>query len=337
MIKEVLNKTQNTPDYPDSFKLDGFVITDQINIANQFNAYFSSIGTKLASQIPGKYFKDYLHSPVNNVNFKFKLIYIENTVNIIDGLKTKSSCGHDGLSVKILKQIIYELSSPITLIINQSLNTGIFPDRLKIAKVIPVYKKDDAKMFENYRPISILPAISKILEKTIFNQLHDYFQDNKLYCKNQYGFRRNHSTEYAALELIDRVIVDMDKSEIPFSIFIDLSKAFDTLDHNILINKLQYYGIKDTALDLFQSYLSNRRQYVQIGNNKSDTTAITTGVPQGSILGPQLFIIYINDIIKFSTLFHTIIYADDTTLVGRDFKICNGHSLSENINMKLPS
>ena len=109
------------------------------------------------------------------------------------------------------------------------------------------------------------------------------------------------------------------KIEIPFSIFIDLSNAFDTLDHNniMLINKLQYYGIKGTALDLFQSCLSNRRQYVKIGNNKSDTTASTTGVPQGSILGPQLFIIYINDIIKFSTLFHTIIYADDTTLVGK--------------------
>ena len=103
-------------------------------------------------------------------------------------------------------------------------------------------------MFENYRPISILPAISKILEKTFFNQLNYYFQDNKRYCKNQYGFRRNHPTEYAALELIDRVILDMDKNEIPFSIFIDLSKAIDTLDHNILINKLQYYGIKGTAL-----------------------------------------------------------------------------------------
>ena len=147
------------------------MITDKINIANQFNAYFSSIDTKLASQIPvdkGKSFKDYLHSPVNNVNFKFKLIDIEHTVNVIDGLKTKSSCWHDGLSVKILKQIKYELSSSITLIINQSLNTGIFPERLKIAKVIPIYKKDDAKMFENYRPISILPAVSKILEKTIF-------------------------------------------------------------------------------------------------------------------------------------------------------------------------
>ena len=140
---------------------------------------------------------------------------------------------------------------------------------------------------------------------------------------------RNHSTEYAALELIDRVILDMDKSEIPFSIFIDLSKAVDTLDHNMLTNKLKYYGIKGTALYLFQSHLSNRRQYVQFGNNKSDTTEITTGVPQGSILGPQLFIIYINYIIKFSTLFHTIIYADNTTLVGkcRHFELCNGHYL----------
>ena len=162
------------------------MIADKITIANQFNTYFSSIGTKLASQTPankGKSFKDYLHSPVNNVNFKFKLVDIENTVNIIDGLKTKYSCGHDGLC---LRQIKYEISSSRTLIINQSLTTGFFPERLEIAKVIPIYKKDDVKLFENYRPISILPAISKILEKTIFNQLHDYFQDNKLYCKNQY-------------------------------------------------------------------------------------------------------------------------------------------------------
>ena len=167
-------------------------------------------------------------------------------------MKTKSSCGHDGLSVKMLKQIKYDISSSITLIINQSLTSGIFPERLKIAKVIPIYKKDDVKMFENYRPISILPAISKILEKTNFNQLNYYFQDNKRYCKNQYVFRRN-PTEYAALELIDRVILDMDKNEIPFSIFIDLSKAIYTLDRNILINKLQYYGIKGTALDLFRA------------------------------------------------------------------------------------
>ena len=132
----------------------------------------------------------------------------------------------------------------------------------------------------------------------------------------------------------------MDKSEIPFRIFIDLSKDFDTLDHNILINKLQYYGIKGTALYLFQSYLSNRRQYVQFGNNKSDTTEITTGVPQGSILGPQLFIIYINDNyhkIQYTFSHYNKLYADDTTLVGkfRHFELRNGHSLSENINYEI--
>ena len=118
MVKEVLHKTHTIPNYPEYFKLDGCVITDKINIANQFNKYFSSIGTKLASQIPAdkcKYLKDFLHSPVNNVNLKFKLIDIENTVNSIDSLKTKSSCGHDGLSVKMLKQIKYKMSSSITL------------------------------------------------------------------------------------------------------------------------------------------------------------------------------------------------------------------------------
>ena len=144
------------------------MIADNITIANQFNTYFSSIGEKLAPQIQanqGKSFTDYLHSPVNNVNFKFKLIDIENTVNIIDGLKTKSSCRHDGLSVKMLKQIKYEISSSITLIINQSLTTGIFSERLKIAKVIPIYKKDDVKMFETIARYRYFQLSLKYLKK----------------------------------------------------------------------------------------------------------------------------------------------------------------------------
>ena len=117
-------------------------------------------------------------------------------------------------------------------------------------KVIPISKTGDDTMIENYRPISILPAISKILEKNMFNQLYNYFNTNKLFSKSQYGFRENHSTQYAALELINRIISSMDTGEIPFNIYIDLSKAFDTLDHSILVKKLDYYGVKDTALDL---------------------------------------------------------------------------------------
>ena len=145
-----------------------------------------------------KSYTDYLHSPCK-IEFKFKEITVQYTKDIIDSLKAKSSCGVDGLSVKLLKLIKDDISTSLTLVINQSLLSGIFPDQLKIAKVIPIYKKDDPAVFGNYRPISILPAISKIFEKVMFNQLHAHFEVNKLYYNSQYGFRRNHSTEFAAL------------------------------------------------------------------------------------------------------------------------------------------
>ena len=131
---------------------------------------------------------------------------------------------------------------------------------------------------------------------------------------HQYGFRPKHSTEYAALELIDRIITQLDKDEIPINIYLDLSKAFDTIDHIILIDKLKYYGVHGTNLNLFSSYLENRKQYMEIDNIKSNMLSITTGVPQGSILGPLLFIIYINDFAQASKMFNFLIYADDITL-----------------------
>ena len=171
----------------------------------------------------------------------------------------------------------------------------------------------------------------------MFNQLHAHFEVNKLYYNSQYGFRRNHSTEFAALEHIDRILLDMDKGEIPFAIFIDLSKAFDTLDHITLMRKLSYYGVHGTALTLFQSYLSNRKQYVKFDHVESDLATLTIGVPQGSILGSLLFLIYMNDLNNFSSLFKTIMYADDTTLVGNlsNFDNKNGNDCNTNINIEL--
>ena len=157
---------------------------------------------------------------------------------------------------------------------------------MDISKVIPIFKKDDSAKFDNYRPISILPEMSKVFEKSIFNQLHEQFITNTLFCDGQYGFRERNSTELAALELIDRIVLAMDKGEIPFSVFIDLSKAFDTLDHTILTHKLKYCGVESKALALCQSYLSNIFQYVQLGDVDYELRLIHTGVPQGSILGP---------------------------------------------------
>ena len=339
VIRDILNKTHSKKDYPEQFNLNGVHESNRIIIANNFNEYFTNIGEELASKITdpvGKSHTDYLHSPCES-RLNFTTVNENVVAKIIESLKTKSSCGDDGLSTKLLKEIKNEICSSITLIVNQMITTGIFPDSLKIAKIIPIFKKGDIEIIENYRPISILPAISKIFEKILSLQIHEYFQSKHLYYEHQYGFIKNRSTEQAALELIDRVITEIDKGEIPFNIYIDLSKAFDTLDHAILMDKLYYYGVQGTSLDLLRNYLVKRKQYVQIGEVKSDITYLSTGVPQGSILGPLLFIIYINDIAKCSNLLHTIIYADDTTLMGNisTFELRNGRTLDENINFEL--
>ena len=157
-------------------------------------------------------------------------------------------------------------------------------------KIIPIFKKDDPSLFENYRPISLLPAISKVLEKLIFIQLYSYFNEKNCLYDNQYGLRAKYSTEYAAIELVNRIVTKMDKNYIPINVFIDLSKTFDTINHNILQNKLAYYGLNGSALHLFKCYLQNRKQYTEIEQINSNILPITIGVPQGSVLGPLLFI-----------------------------------------------
>ncbi len=181
-----------------------------------------------------------------------------------------------------------------------------------------------------------MPALSKIFEKVIFKQLYQFVQEKQLLYNAQYGFRTEHSTEFATLELIDRVIVEMDKNNTPLNIFLHLSKAFDTLDDKILLKKLNYYGINGVAYNLMESYLTNRKQYVDVDDVKLEMLMVTTGVPQGSILGPLLFIIYVNDIANANNFFNFIIYADDTTLSTTTEVILNNIN-NDNIESKINS
>ena len=338
-INETLNRNKKNSNVASIFYHNGNVLSNAKDIANAFNVYFANIGKNLASEIEQNItdnadYTQYVSTPLTETKLQFKCITDNDTQRAIDKLENKSSSGHDGISNKLLKLLKIELSKSLTLIINQMITTGIFPDSFKISKITPLFKKGDVSMLSNYRPISLLPTISKIFERILYNQLYDYFNSNNLLAEEQYGFRTNHSTEYAAVKLVDNVSKEMELGNTPTALYIDLSKAFDTLSFDILLYKLNYYGIKDNAFKLLKNYLTNRRQYVVYNSQNSETLDISTGVPQGSILGPLFFSICINDLITVSNKLKFIMYADDTTIYFNleDF---DPYNLERDINNEL--
>ena len=333
-INEVTQRKMQNHIYPDEFSINGQKTSNKVMIANEFNKYFAEIGEKLASQISYNGDENHINF-VENATSELTLSPIDET-NVkqkIQRLKTTSSCGYDDIPPTLVKHLSPHLLCPLTMMINQTLKTGIFPDQLKIAKVIPIHKKDDKTVLSNYRPISILPAISKIFERTIHEQFQHYFTENNLFYESQYGFRPKHSTELASLHLTDQITQDLDNNEVPINIYLDLSKAFDTINHKILFDKLRHYGITGTAHKLIKSYLTNRKQYTSLSGAHSTMNDITTGVPQGSILGPLLFIIYINDLPNSCNILTPIIYADDTTLYAKLSSL--GRTPSKTLNCEL--
>ena len=291
-------------------------ITEPKTISNAFNNFFVDIGPKLASKIQhtGKNYFDYLTKPAQTCIFA-KPIVAEEIVKIIGKFNPNKSPGHDNITNMVIKKVALEICKPLSMIFNCSFKTGVVPEQLKIAKVIPIYKKDNAEILSNYRPVSVLPCFSKILERLMFNRCMDYIDKNDILNEKQFGFRKNHSTYMAIIELVDKVTSAVEKNESTLGIFLDLSKAFDTIDHDILLYKLEYYGFRGIVLNWFKSYLENRKQFVRYQSCDSEYKNIKCGVPQGSILGPLLFILYVNDITTTTSLLDVILFADDTTLL----------------------
>ena len=256
--------------------------------------------------------------------------------DIISSLDTSKSTGPNSIPQILIKSIKKSLSTPLSNLFNLSFSEGQCPDFLKISSVIPIFKKDSKLLVSNYRPISLLSNINKILEKLMFNRLYSFLESKKCIYDLQFGFRQKHSTNHALLSMTQQIKDTLDNGNLAIGVFVDFQKAFDTVNHKILLDKLNHYGIRGLANQWFSSYLTNRQQYVSIDNIKSDTKPILHGVPQGSVLGPLLFLLYINDLhkcIHFSVTRH---FADDTNLMYTiDFSKIRNRNPTRKLNIDL--
>ena len=315
-IKNIINLNNNNTSLPNCLNKGRRNLTDPVDIANEFNGFFSEIGKKLETKIiKTDITYDKLLKNPNEKSFFMKPTSEEEVKYLILNLNPHKSTGPSSFPTKILKYIVNIISKPVCDLVNMSMSNGTFPDTLKIAEVIPIFKKGDKLSCNNYRPISLLSNLSKIFEKVLHERTYNFLNECNLFYNLQFGFRHKHSTNHALIKITELIRRAIDNKNIACSVFIDLQKAFDTVNHKILLHKLKHYGIRGKAYKLFESYLSNRYQYVSINGSYSKKLLITHGVPQGSVLGPLLFIIFINDL-NYSVV-HSVThhFADDTNLL----------------------
>ena len=322
-IKRLLNKPSNKLNSPSILEEGGEIINNQLDIAESFNKYFTNIGVDLADMLPTTdvNFEIYLPKLNNLPTFKFDEIDSCDLFPIINSISIRKATGYDKISARAIKENSLVLTPVLVHIINLMIRTSEFPDPLKIARVTPIFKKGNPMHTNNYRPISILSILSKIIEKLLTNQIQTFMESHHLFTSSQFGFRKARNTTSAINILMEKLYAGYDNSVATQGVFLDFSKAFDTINHNILIAKLSHYNFSHESSMLLRSYLSNRKQYVKIGNTSSTFQPIKIGVPQGSVLGPLLFLIYINDLVKASPYLDYILFADDTNVFSTNQEV----------------
>ena len=305
------------------------ITTDGERIASILNSHFVNTPNIIADSIRNQQRPDFHEFLSGNFPQSFYLCPLtsSNICEIVSQLKNTSSGGHLDIPSKVVKCIINLIADILSKIFNKCISDGYFPDILKIAQVTPVYKSGSRLLPSNYRPISVLNIISKILEKHIYKELLSYLELNNILCEQQCGFRIGISTNVAIGKLLNKITSGLEDNKYGVGVFLDLQKAFDMVDRNILLNKLTHYGIRGIPNNLIKSFLSGRKQYVKLGDSQSNTSETTLGTPQGSILSPLLFLIFINDIINCSNILHFHLFADDTCVYLNDANLVSLYTI----------
>ena len=293
---------------------------DPKKICNTLNRHFTTIGAKTAakcstSKRSNNFFKVSHSNKAQPNSLFFEPVTAAEVESFIRSLRGGCAPGLDNYSVELLKEIAEYIIKPLEHIFNTSLTTGIFPSRFKESKVIPLFKKGDTKVVSNYRPISLTSNLAKILEKIVKKRLSSFLEKYKILSNNQYGFRKSVSTQNAVADLVTEILREIDQGNKPVLILLDIEKAFDTITHNKLLNKLETVGVRGVPLRWFQSYVSDRKQIVMMGDILSETMYYEVGLPQGTVLSPILFLIYINELCNMNVQGKVFSFADDTALL----------------------